>query len=130
MIITKKEKVRKCLLNLDDRSTFTLSSIALACGVSTKDVSNVTGAMFKHGVFTRILDGGVHIYTADSNAINLYMAKYPSGMPGENKKQVEQVVKPVKRVKRRSACVMEIDNKISELQVKITQLKTIRREFV
>lgn len=125
-MINKKDQVRNHLLKMANNSTFTLSSLASDIGVSTKDVNNVTSQMVKHGVFTREVNNKIHTYTVDSNAVALYSAEH-------NKKPAPVVqpipTKPVKKAKRRSACVMEIDNRIAELQVKISQLKLIRREF-
>lgn len=141
-MVTKKDKVRRQLLKLQDKSTFTISSLASDCGVSTKDVSNVTNNMFKHGVLERETKDGVHIYKVDANAINLYMAKYPQGMPGENGAAPKKAAKPsmpgntgsngqgTRKKKRRSPVLVEIDNKIVSYNQKIADLKVMRKEFV
>lgn len=132
--MTKKDTVRKHLLKLANNKTFTMSSVASDCEVSTKDVSNVTNGMFKHGVFEREMIDGVQVYTVDANAVALYMAKYPNGQLGENKgglngdKESTPKTKPVK-VKRRSAALVEIDNKIVFYHNKIDSLKIMRKEF-
>lgn len=154
--MSKRQKVREWLLEQENGITFTIVEAAKKIGVSTKDISNIilTKKLVEVGALTRRNDKvrKCNVYDIFSrNKLRLALrlkamgrkVQKPSKSPDHIKlidrgqhptvKSTPGKVTPiVDRVRKspRSHLVMAIDREIKELNDKIKQLQTVRKDFI
>ena len=142
--MNKKDKVREYLELMKDKQQFNLISVAAALRVDTKDVSNVVQELKANGVVTgEVMPGSKYMtYTVVGNikaAIRLKQDPAPSIKPPyippamRNIKPEfdDRLHKTVRKApaKRRSPFVMAIDAEIKSLELKVKNLRQVRKEF-
>ena len=131
--MNKKDIIRTRILKLHDGILVTQSWLADKCGVTEKDVSNVTRELCKAGGLERVHDADGLRFKVNANAITMWFAKQPIGRI-KRKKTVHtagttDAMFAAPRHKNRTPVQIALDNERAEYVLKIKRIDQIRKEF-
>ena len=138
--MSKKEKVRQHIETMQSGATFTVRSLAVRLSVETKDVSNVVAELKRLGIVeSEVKQGNNHMtYTLVKNMREAVKLKKPilppqaikQDPPAKPYADPPKLDKPrAKPAKRRTPFVMAIDAEIKALELKVKNLRSVRKEF-